>query len=153
MLYPFQSLDGFAFILANDGRFLYISETVSIYLGLSQVRYCYSKIFDSAVCRLYISEPWAFTGKILLQQDIWLCCMTATGKRWYIFPYQKQYQINFGLGTYTHVFCYHNIIIRWKRSESAVWQQPMNDGRFWIENKIGKNGRSSKIVQTQLHSP
>lgn len=33
----FQSLDGFAFALSNDGRFLYISETVSIYLGLSQV--------------------------------------------------------------------------------------------------------------------
>ena len=33
----FQSLDGFAFTLATDGRFLYISETVSIYLGLSQV--------------------------------------------------------------------------------------------------------------------
>lgn len=34
-----QSLDGFAFALGSDGRFLYISETVSIYLGLSQVRY------------------------------------------------------------------------------------------------------------------
>ena len=33
-----QSLDGFAISLAADGRFLYISETVSIYLGLSQVR-------------------------------------------------------------------------------------------------------------------
>lgn len=33
----FQSLDGFALALAADGRFLYISETVSIYLGLSQV--------------------------------------------------------------------------------------------------------------------
>ena len=32
-----QSLDGFAFALSADGRFLYISETVSIYLGLSQV--------------------------------------------------------------------------------------------------------------------
>lgn len=32
-----QSLDGFALALAGDGRFLYISETVSIYLGLSQV--------------------------------------------------------------------------------------------------------------------
>lgn len=31
-----QSLDGFALALAADGRFLYISETVSIYLGLSQ---------------------------------------------------------------------------------------------------------------------
>ena len=35
-----QSLDGFAISLASDGRFLYISETVSIYLGLSQVRSC-----------------------------------------------------------------------------------------------------------------
>lgn len=33
-----QSLDGFALSLNSDGRFLYISETVSIYLGLSQVR-------------------------------------------------------------------------------------------------------------------
>ena len=32
-----QSLDGFAISLASDCRFLYISETVSIYLGLSQV--------------------------------------------------------------------------------------------------------------------
>ena len=31
-------MDGFAFALSNDGRFLYISETVSIYLGLSQVK-------------------------------------------------------------------------------------------------------------------
>jgi len=36
-LFALQSVDGFAFALSNDGRFLYISETVSIYLGLSQV--------------------------------------------------------------------------------------------------------------------
>lgn len=41
-----QSLDGFAFALSNDGRFLYISETVSIYLGLSQVEMAGSSIFD-----------------------------------------------------------------------------------------------------------
>ncbi|XP_071078929.1 protein trachealess-like isoform X1 [Haliotis cracherodii] len=41
-----QSLDGFAFALANDGRFLYISETVSIYLGLSQVEMTGSSVFD-----------------------------------------------------------------------------------------------------------
>jgi len=35
-----QSLDGFAISLNADGRFLYISETVSIYLGLSQVIIC-----------------------------------------------------------------------------------------------------------------
>ncbi|CAI9724474.1 protein trachealess-like isoform X2 [Octopus vulgaris] len=41
-----QSVDGFAFALASDGRFLYVSETVSIYLGLSQVEMTGSSIFD-----------------------------------------------------------------------------------------------------------
>ncbi|XP_014223090.2 protein trachealess isoform X1 [Trichogramma pretiosum] len=41
-----QSLDGFAMAVAADGRFLYISETVSIYLGLSQVEMTGSSIFD-----------------------------------------------------------------------------------------------------------
>ncbi len=41
-----QSLDGFAIALNSDGRFLYISETVSIYLGLSQVEMTGSSVFD-----------------------------------------------------------------------------------------------------------
>lgn len=41
-----QSLDGFAFALSSDGRFLYISETVSIYLGLSQVEMAGISMFD-----------------------------------------------------------------------------------------------------------
>merc|ERR1719225_1076968 len=41
-----QSLDGFAISLASDARFLYISETVSIYLGLSQVELTGSSLFD-----------------------------------------------------------------------------------------------------------
>nr|XP_037274189.1 LOW QUALITY PROTEIN: protein trachealess-like [Rhipicephalus microplus] len=41
-----QSLDGFTFALGADGRFLYISETVSIYLGLSQVEMTGSSVFD-----------------------------------------------------------------------------------------------------------
>lgn len=46
LLPPSQSLDGFALAVAADGRFLYISETVSIYLGLSQVEMTGSSIFD-----------------------------------------------------------------------------------------------------------
>nr|XP_057946351.1 neuronal PAS domain-containing protein 3-like isoform X4 [Doryrhamphus excisus] len=41
-----QSLDGFVFALNKEGRFLYISETVSIYLGLSQVELTGSSVFD-----------------------------------------------------------------------------------------------------------
>uniref|UniRef100_A0A8C7QPB3 Neuronal PAS domain protein 3 n=1 Tax=Oncorhynchus mykiss TaxID=8022 RepID=A0A8C7QPB3_ONCMY len=41
-----QSLDGFVFTLNKEARFLYISETVSIYLGLSQVELTGSSVFD-----------------------------------------------------------------------------------------------------------
>ncbi|KAI9586720.1 hypothetical protein GQX74_002567, partial [Glossina fuscipes] len=41
-----QSLDGFILAVAADGRFLYVSETVSIYLGQSQVEMTGSSIFD-----------------------------------------------------------------------------------------------------------
>ncbi|XP_074517326.1 neuronal PAS domain-containing protein 3 isoform X2 [Sebastes fasciatus] len=41
-----QSLDGFVFATNKEGRFLYISETVSIYLGLSQVELTGSSVFD-----------------------------------------------------------------------------------------------------------
>ncbi|KTG06627.1 hypothetical protein cypCar_00026278, partial [Cyprinus carpio] len=40
------SLDGFVFVVSQEGRFLYISETVSIYLGLSQVELTGSSVFD-----------------------------------------------------------------------------------------------------------
>ncbi|KAJ6663559.1 hypothetical protein lerEdw1_009638 [Lerista edwardsae] len=43
---PVASLDGFVFALNQEGKFLYISETVSIYLGLSQVELTGSSIFD-----------------------------------------------------------------------------------------------------------
>uniref|UniRef100_A0A3P9CI28 Neuronal PAS domain protein 1 n=1 Tax=Maylandia zebra TaxID=106582 RepID=A0A3P9CI28_9CICH len=41
-----KSLDGFVFVVSQEGRFLYISETVSIYLGLSQVELTGSSVFD-----------------------------------------------------------------------------------------------------------
>ena len=32
-----QCVDGFVFVVSSDARFLYVSESVSVYLGLSQV--------------------------------------------------------------------------------------------------------------------
>lgn len=50
-----QSLDGFAFALGHDGRFLYISETVSIYLGLSQVTsYSHSDVLFMLIIEEYL---------------------------------------------------------------------------------------------------
>lgn len=36
--YLLQTLDGFIFVVAPDGKIMYISETASAHLGLSQVR-------------------------------------------------------------------------------------------------------------------
>nr|NP_001071842.1 transcription factor protein [Ciona intestinalis]BAE06738.1 transcription factor protein [Ciona intestinalis] len=41
-----QSLDGFIFVLNKDGRFLFVSDTVSIYLGLAQVDLIGTSIFN-----------------------------------------------------------------------------------------------------------
>lgn len=49
-----QSLDGFAFALGQDGRFLYISETVSIYLGLSQVSHQGEVILSSELTEMIV---------------------------------------------------------------------------------------------------
>lgn len=35
----FQTLDGFVFVVASDGKIMYISETASVHLGLSQVKH------------------------------------------------------------------------------------------------------------------
>ena len=56
-----QSLDGFAISLASDGRFLYISETVSIYLGLSQVRAA-GVITKCALFQIFIIFQVEMTG-------------------------------------------------------------------------------------------
>lgn len=37
--YLLQTLDGFIFVVAPDGKIMYISETASVHLGLSQVSY------------------------------------------------------------------------------------------------------------------
>lgn len=40
-----QTLDGFIFVVAPDGKIMYISETASVHLGLSQVGYLLPKYY------------------------------------------------------------------------------------------------------------
>jgi len=44
-----QTLDGFIFVLSQDGKILYISETVSVHLGLSQVHVTFAVIAQRAL--------------------------------------------------------------------------------------------------------
>ena len=41
-----QTLDGFIFVLSADGKIMYISETASVHLGLSQVELTGNSIFE-----------------------------------------------------------------------------------------------------------
>lgn len=41
-----QTLDGFMFVVAPDGKIVYISETASAHLGLNQVELTGSSIYD-----------------------------------------------------------------------------------------------------------
>uniref|UniRef100_A0A3P9JFK9 SIM bHLH transcription factor 2 n=1 Tax=Oryzias latipes TaxID=8090 RepID=A0A3P9JFK9_ORYLA len=41
-----QTLDGFVFVVASDGKIIYISETASVHLGLSQVELTGNSIFE-----------------------------------------------------------------------------------------------------------
>jgi hypothetical protein len=40
-----QTLDGFIFVVAPDGKIMYISETASVHLGLSQVSFLIFSFF------------------------------------------------------------------------------------------------------------
>ena len=68
-----QSLDGFAISLNSDGRFLYISETVSIYLGLSQVsniKYTTVNIenMDRSQSLIFIEEVYCLKYSLKISQ-------------------------------------------------------------------------------------
>ena len=41
-----QTLDGFIFVLSSDGKIMYISETASVHLGLSQVELTGNSIYE-----------------------------------------------------------------------------------------------------------
>ncbi|XP_056641208.1 single-minded homolog 2 isoform X2 [Diorhabda carinulata] len=44
--YLLQTLDGFIFVIAHDGKIMYISETASVHLGLSQVELTGNSIYE-----------------------------------------------------------------------------------------------------------
>lgn len=52
-----QTLDGFVFVVASDGKIMYISETASVQLGLSQVRPSSPQHF---IFRLVKGAPYMF---------------------------------------------------------------------------------------------
>jgi PAS fold len=60
-----QTLDGFIFVVAPDGKIMYISETASVHLGLSQV--CFTVDIVTTTQQILIS---IFAGRINRQLDL-----------------------------------------------------------------------------------
>lgn len=46
MAIELQTLDGFLFVVDKDGKIMYISETASVHLGLSQVELTGNSIYE-----------------------------------------------------------------------------------------------------------
>lgn len=71
--FSLQTLDGFIFVVAPDGKIMYISETASVHLGLSQVRLQQSsKLFftppqQRSVHHLSYSQQVELTGNSIYE--------------------------------------------------------------------------------------
>ena len=70
-----QTLDGFIFVLSSDGKIMYISETASVHLGLSQVELTGNSIYEyihpldhDEVVSILNAQPSAKDGVPLQQQ-------------------------------------------------------------------------------------
>lgn len=67
VLSPCQTLDGFVFVVASDGKIMYISETASVHLGLSQVSKWSSRLCMALHSRRFCDLSW------LVMSSFWEC--------------------------------------------------------------------------------
>lgn len=61
-----QTLDGFIFVVAPDGKIMYISETASVHLGLSQVELTGNSIYEY----IHAYDQEEMTSVLSLQPNI-----------------------------------------------------------------------------------
>ncbi|KAJ6637000.1 Protein single-minded, partial [Pseudolycoriella hygida] len=62
-----QTLDGFIFVVAPDGKIMYISETASVHLGLSQVELTGNSIYEY----IHPNDQDEMTSVLSLQQNVY----------------------------------------------------------------------------------
>jgi hypothetical protein len=63
-----QTLDGFIFVLSSDGKIMYISETASVHLGLSQV----TTLAMTSALVLKKKISCSFVREIFRESYVWL---------------------------------------------------------------------------------
>uniref|UniRef100_A0A669EQ06 SIM bHLH transcription factor 2 n=1 Tax=Oreochromis niloticus TaxID=8128 RepID=A0A669EQ06_ORENI len=86
-----QTLDGFVFVVASDGKIMYISETASVHLGLSQVELTGNSIFEyihpsdhdemTAVLSLHQAPQHHFLPEYEIERSFFLRMKCVLAKR------------------------------------------------------------------------
>ncbi|XP_062342208.1 single-minded homolog 2 [Osmerus eperlanus] len=144
-----QTLDGFVFVVASDGKIMYISETASVHLGLSQVELTGNSIFEyihpsdhdemTAVLSAHQPVPHHFLQEYEMERSFFLRMKCVLAKR------------NAGLtcGGYKVIHCSGYLKIRQYLMDVAMY-----DSCYQIVGlvAVGHSLPPSGITEIKLHS-
>ncbi|XP_071783074.1 single-minded homolog 2 [Centroberyx gerrardi] len=144
-----QTLDGFVFVVASDGKIMYISETASVHLGLSQVELTGNSIFEyihpsdhdemTAVLSTHQPPHHHFSQEYEMERSFFLRMKCVLAKR------------NAGLtcGGYKVIHCSGYLKIRQYMMDMALY-----DSCYQIVGlvAVGHSLPPSGITEIKLHS-
>ncbi|KAM4619753.1 single-minded homolog 2 [Polymixia lowei] len=143
-----QTLDGFVFVVASDGKIMYISETASVHLGLSQVELTGNSIFEyihpsdhdemTAVLSNHQCPHYHFSQEYEMERSFFLRMKCVLAKR------------NAGLtcGGYKVIHCSGYLKIR-----QYMMDMPLYDSCYQIVGlvAVGHSLPPSGITEIKLH--
>ncbi|XP_061596709.1 single-minded homolog 2-like [Cololabis saira] len=144
-----QTLEGFVFVIASDGKIIYISETASVLLGLSQVELTGNSIFEyihpsdhdemTAVLCLQRQPHRHFSGEYEIERSFFLRMKCVLAKR------------NAGLtcGGYKVIHCSGYLKIRQYVMDVALYESCYQTvGLVAVGHSLPPSG----ITEIKLHS-
>ncbi|CAL8266099.1 unnamed protein product [Merluccius merluccius] len=144
-----QTLDGFVFVVAPDGKIMYISETASVHLGLSQVELTGNSIFEyihpadhdemTAVLSAQKAPHYHFSQEYELERSFFLRMKCVLAKR------------NAGLtcGGFKVIHCSGYLKLR-----PYMMEVPLYDAWYRVVGlvAVGNSLPPSGITEIKLHS-
>ncbi|XP_037324413.2 single-minded homolog 2 [Pungitius pungitius] len=144
-----QTLDGFVFVVASDGKIMYISETASVHLGLSQVELTGNSIFEyihpsdhdemTAVLGLCQPQHQHFSLEYEIERSFFLRMKCVLAKR------------NAGLtcGGYKVIHCSGYLKVRQYMMDMALYESSYQTvGLVAVGHSLPPSG----ITEIKLHS-
>ncbi|CAH0552672.1 unnamed protein product [Brassicogethes aeneus] len=146
--YLLQTLDGFIFVVAPDGKIMYISETASVHLGLSQVELTGNSIYEyihpadhdemTAVLSPQMPPPGANQQDYEIERAFFLRMKCVLAKR------------NAGLtnGGYKVIHCSGYLKVKQYNSSSSPYDCYQNMGLV----AVGHSLPPSAITEIKLHT-